>query len=88
MGRSNTLPKDTKAPVRLRIEMLDMIDGDYDKWGAYWGGVQGLQMYCIWNRDTYIFRRAKSGFEAIMDTMKILPNADISWGYQPRVCNS
>lgn len=41
MGRPNQLPDDVNAPVKLRMERLKWVDGDYDQFGAYWGGGSG-----------------------------------------------
>jgi hypothetical protein len=37
MGRPNTLPIDPKAAIKLHLQLLPIVDGDYDKAGAYWG---------------------------------------------------
>lgn len=37
MGRRNELPDDVSAPIKLQMERLRWIDGDYDHGGAYWG---------------------------------------------------
>lgn len=46
MGRRNILPTDPKAPVKLRMERLKWVDGDYDQWGAYWGNSGTGSIYC------------------------------------------
>jgi hypothetical protein len=38
MGRRNQFPNDLKASIKLQMEQLRFVDGDYDKGGAYWGG--------------------------------------------------
>ena len=45
MGRSDTLPDDPSAAVRLSVAPLRWIDGDYDEGGAYWGRRPGESIY-------------------------------------------
>ncbi len=88
MGRPNQLPKETGAPIKLRLQKLKMVDsGDYDKWGAYWGSGMGRTfMFCAWkytpsvvsimlNFDALVFIRAASRYEAKQLVRKQLPNA-------------
>lgn len=60
MGRQNVLPQNPDAPIKLRLEKLPLVDGDYDKKGAYWGYTPGTNIYCAWSGDTRIFVRAES----------------------------
>jgi len=46
MGRPNTLPDDTEAPIELTLYELAWVDGDYDAGGAYWGGSDREHIYC------------------------------------------
>jgi hypothetical protein len=48
MGRPNRLPSDILAPIKLRMERLKWVDGDYDAGGSYWGGGSGDFIYCAW----------------------------------------
>jgi hypothetical protein len=48
MGRPEILG-DGVSPVKLHLEQVRMVDGDYDKGGAYWGGGGGLSpLYVAW----------------------------------------
>lgn len=57
-GRRNSLYPYTNSDIKLHLQHLPLVDGCYDKWGAYWGGPDNL--YCAWNDllNTYIFIRA------------------------------
>jgi len=87
MGRRNELPDDKSAPIKLRIQKLKLVDGDYDQWGAYWGsGLGKTFMYCAWKYtpsqvstmlrfDALVFVRARCRAEAKQLVRKQLPNA-------------
>jgi hypothetical protein len=68
MGRMNILPNNRSLPVKLHLEKLQLIDGAYDRWGAYWGSPNNL--YCAWAMDgdtaffVLIFMRADNRTEA------------------------
>jgi len=54
MGRPNIItPLATlQKQVKLRMERLKWVDGDYDQGGAYWGCPgRGMYMYCAWGKD-------------------------------------
>ena len=83
MGRSNILPTDENVAVKLQMEKLKWVDGDYDQFGAYWGGGTGDNVYCAfgeWSRYGYsfqevkVFVRAKSRNEAKELVREYLPN--------------
>ena len=38
MGRRNWYPISHDGPLKMRLQRLRFIDGDYDQGGAYWGG--------------------------------------------------
>lgn len=39
MGRANRIPSGAiEQPVKMRLQRLPFVGGDYDRWGAYWGG--------------------------------------------------
>jgi len=80
MGRPNSLPDDKEAPIKLRMEALKFIDGDYDHGGAYWGYTAGTAIYCAWGEDeknqVRIFVRAKNRNEAKEMVKEILPAAE------------
>jgi hypothetical protein len=79
MGRGNTLPDDTSAPIALLVERLEWRDGDYDSGGAYWGG--GMKDW-IWRATgddgenaVEVFVRAKC-YQSTTDALsRILPAA-------------
>lgn len=76
MGRRNELPKDVTASIKLRMSRLQLVDGDYDKWGAYWGAGT-KDVYCAWNGEerVKVFVRGMSRTEAKENVQEILPNA-------------
>ena len=79
MGRRNELPKDTNEPIELRMERLQFVDGDYDKWGAYWGANGCNHVYCAWGEceetQVRVFVRAQDRVMAKARVLEILPNA-------------
>jgi hypothetical protein len=63
MGRSNVLPEEPQSSVgKLRLERLRWVDGDYDQWGAYWGGGGGTDIYCAHGEVAPVLTKA-GGFE-------------------------
>lgn len=54
MGRHDKILGD---PVKLHLQRVRFVDGDYDEGGAYWGG-GGKPLYCAWNTYFCVFRRA------------------------------
>ena len=70
IGRPNVLPfqyMGTNAlPIKLQMQKLRWVDGDYDQNGAYWGGGNGDSIYCAWNdeAEAQVFVRAHSRIEA------------------------
>lgn len=79
MGRRDVLPKDRSAPVKLQLEKLRWVDGDYDQWGAYWGNNGRDHIYCGWGDCgdivVFIFTRASSRAHAKANIRRDLPNA-------------
>lgn len=47
-GRPDQFPQDRNAPIKLRMERLQWVDGDYDQGGAYWGRNGVNHVYCAW----------------------------------------
>lgn len=51
-GRPDIIPlsiSQTLSPVKLHLERLKWVDGDYDQGGAYWGCPgRGMYVYCAW----------------------------------------
>ena len=74
MGRRNTLPQDNKAPIKLRMEKLKWVDGDYDAGGAYWGNSGTGDIYCAWATGVQIFVRATSRAKAKLKVRGIHSN--------------
>lgn len=79
MGRPNELPADPTAPIRLRLTALRWVSGDYDQWGAYWGGGSGDRVYCAWGDDVAwpvrVFVRGATRYTAKAATRETLPKA-------------
>lgn len=67
MGRSNILPfqfMGTNAePIKLQMERLKWVDGDYDQKGAYWGGGNGDSVYCAY---AYVYPPVDMDFSAVV----------------------
>jgi hypothetical protein len=58
MGRRSDPVEEFTGPVRL--QRVPMVDGDYDKGGAYWGGGT-TPLYCAWDDEGHaLYIRAKS----------------------------
>lgn len=88
MGRRNVLPDDPKQKVKLHLQRLPLVDGCYDKGGAYWGGPQTMwiaftahhvyspvtqQVDLIPSAQVYV--RANNRHEAKQKVLATLPNA-------------
>jgi len=74
MGRRNILPDDVNKPIKLRMEKLRWVDGDYDSFGAYWGN-SGDNVYCAWMDNVRVFVRATNRETAKEEVRDLLPNA-------------
>lgn len=80
MGCANTLPDDCDAEVRLHMERLPWVDGDYDPSGVYWGCSNPHEhIYVACDSYKYysilIFVRSMDRDEAKENVRKIIPNA-------------
>lgn len=81
MGRVNQLPNNIKAPVKLRLTRLRWVSGDYDQFGAYWGGGSNDYVFCAWGqwgipfKDVFVFVRATDREDAKEKVKLSLPNA-------------
>lgn len=78
MGRRNELPDNRNEAVKLRMERLEFVDGDYDALGgAYWGAPANV--WCAWgDASDYavrVFVRADSRDQAKGKVREQLPNA-------------
>lgn len=72
MGRRDVLPASTHP--KLRLQLLPFVDGDYDRFGAYWGSPANV--WIAWDNDgTQIFRRANSRTEAKQKIQSEWPHA-------------
>lgn len=74
MGRPNALPADPSVKVQLHLRLLDMVDGDYDEGGAYWGG-GGDPIRVAYNEDVLVFVRTRTRYEAKAAVLKLIPGA-------------
>ena len=84
-GRQNRIPSDQSPGnlPRLRLQRLPFVDGDYDRWGAYWGGP--ATVWIAWTNDGVAFGdslqriecfvRANNRTEAKVAVLKSLPAA-------------
>jgi len=80
MGRPNVLPANINERVKLHLEKMDMVDGDYDKGGAYWGGGSVEKMYVAWRGITTdfavrVYVRGITRDDAKSNVLSELPNA-------------
>lgn len=76
MGRRDQLPDDTTKPVKLRLERLRWVDGDYDSGGAYWGHTPGATIFCAWNDDgVRMYTRAASRSDAKANFISLVGGA-------------
>jgi len=75
MGRPNTLPAHPESPCQLRLTRLPFVDGDYDRWGAYWGSP--ATVWCAWHPSdkVRVFVRAQSRAEAKTAVKQHVPGA-------------
>jgi hypothetical protein len=80
MGRPNVLPDPEDARrVKMRLVYLAMVDHDYDRGGAYWGGWSQTSggMWCAWNerQGYYVFVRAVDRKSAQAAVKAVMPTA-------------
>jgi hypothetical protein len=82
MGRPNELPDacDSKYPFKIVLRRLKLIDGCYDKEGAYFGGPDNLWYASgrYYKHPIRIFFRAEYSSTAYRLVRDHLPNADIT----------
>lgn len=74
MGRPNILPA-TNAKIKLHLEKMPMVDGDYDSGYCYWGKVKGLDMYVAWVEQVRIYVKTASREDAKAKVRELLPAA-------------
>lgn len=83
MGRRNRIPGDNSQPLKLRLFRLPFVDGDYDRWGAYWGFpanvwiAQSVDVVAFGDslQPVELFVRANSREQARAEVRKVLPQA-------------
>jgi hypothetical protein len=66
MGRSSVI-EDADAPIKFRLYAMPMIDGDYDRGGAYWGSgslKHGWMYHAHSDGPNEMFLRARDRAEA------------------------
>lgn len=77
MGRRDNVTE-PDYPVKFRLERMQMVDGDYDNGGAYWGGYPSDPMWTAWGmgeeEEQELFLRAKTRDEAKALVRQIFPN--------------
>lgn len=78
MGRRNNITE-PDSPVKFRLERMQLVDGDYDNGGAYWGGYPSDPMWTAWgmgeNEEQEMFIRAKTREDAKGLVKEIFINA-------------
>lgn len=55
MGRSDLMPGNMYAPIKLHLRRVRLVNGDYDAGGAYWGGACGNpdnRLWVAWGHET------------------------------------
>ena len=79
MGRADSIPEDFLTVTKLRLERVRPVGYDYDKGGAYWGGLWDKPLYCAWGdsetEQAYAFFRAKDRADAKRQAVAAFPNA-------------
>jgi len=75
MGRPDRMPEDKAAPVKLQLQKLRLVDGDYDRGGAYWGYTKGTSIYCAFAENVQMFTRSANREEAKQNIRAKLPAA-------------
>ncbi len=55
-GRPNILPANENQDIKLRMEKLRWVDGDYDQFGAYWGRTSGKNIFCAYSEEKVMWR--------------------------------
>lgn len=78
MGRPSVIPEGLAPFPKLRLELIRMYDGCYDKGGAYWGApTSGDHMYVAWSAElgVEVFTRATSRELAKRQVRERVPGA-------------
>ncbi len=75
MGRYETLPQDKNTNYKLHLRRVPGHSGDYDKGGAYWGGLWTNPLYCAWNDEFEMYIRIANRNKAKEYVKIIYPNA-------------
>ena len=72
-GRRDELPADPQSGCKVRLSRIPFVDGDYDRWGAYWGSPANV--WCGWTDGVRLFVRANDREEAKKFIQEKLPTA-------------
>ena len=78
MGRPDTI-EDADEALKMHLYKMPMVDGDYDKYGAYWGAGDSktgymYHAYCDEPKNE-LFLRAKNREHAKAEVREVLANA-------------
>lgn len=75
MGRHDVLPDNRDAAIKLQMQRLRWVSGDYDEKGCYWGGGSGDWVYCAWQDEIRVFVRGENREQAKLKVREKLPRA-------------
>lgn len=75
MGMPNKMPADMSKPIKLNLQRLKWVDGDYIENGAYFGGGMGDYIYCAFSENVQYFVRAKTHNDAKALVIEAIPKA-------------
>ena len=81
MGRCETHNIDPEAPAKFCLQAMHLVDGDYDRGGAYWGcwtrehGGMWHAYACHDDEEVEMFIRAKTREQAKEQIRERYPNA-------------
>ena len=66
-----------ERPMKMHLQRVKFVDGDYDLGGAYWGGHPSEPLFCAWAEavDARVFVRAKDRSHAKREIKKHFVNA-------------
>lgn len=81
MGRRDCVPEDYLTVREIIVERVRAVDHDYDRGGAYWGGIDRKPLFCAWgDSDTEqaeIFFRADNLRDAKKQARAAFPSARV-----------
>ena len=76
MGRAHYCDWRSDETEKLSLFRVNMVDGDYDDGGAYWGGYPSAPLYCartVGHDEVQLFYRAHSREDAKAQALKEHP---------------